>query len=84
MSGGSYDYICFSIDEFGRGIRDQDNNPLRKCFAELVRDVAAVAKEIEWADSCDTSQADAEMAMRVLFNKWKMSNNNDYREGRLR
>ena len=71
MSGGSYDYVCFNIKEFANEIRDKDTNPLRAEFSELVHDVATIAKEIEWADSCDTSQEDANRALGQFFMKWK-------------
>lgn len=71
MSGGSYDYMCFKIKDFANEIRDQDTNPSRKKFAELVRDVAKVAHDIEWADSGDYGQEDAEKSLNEFFSKWR-------------
>jgi hypothetical protein len=70
MSGGSYDYIYFKIKDFANEIRDQDTNPLRKNFAELISDVAKVAHDIEWADSGDYSQEDADKSLNDFFSKW--------------
>jgi hypothetical protein len=70
MSGGSYDYVCFKIKDFSSQIRNQDSHPLRKEFAEIVRDIAKVAHDIEWADSCDYSQEDADRSLTDFFSKW--------------
>jgi len=70
MSGGSYDYICFKIKDFASQIRDQDTNPIRKEFSEIVRDISKVAHDIEWADSCDYSQEDANKSLNEFFSKW--------------
>ena len=67
MSGGSYDYICFKIEEFSRGIYRQDTNPRRKAFASIVRKMAHVAHEIEWADSGDIGQEDADKSIDDFF-----------------
>jgi hypothetical protein len=73
MSGGSYNYVCYKIEEFAREIRYQEGpgeiHEYRKRFSDLVKDVAKVAKEIEWADSCDTSQEDCHKAIKEFFEK---------------
>lgn len=72
MSGGSYDYICFKIKDFANVLRDQETNPNRKKFAELLRDVAKVAHDLEWADSSDYSPEDATKSLDEFFSKWEL------------
>ena len=72
MSGGSYDYICFKIKDFANTLRDQETDNNRKKFADLLRDVAKVAHDIEWADSCDYSQEDGVKSLNEFFNKWNI------------
>lgn len=54
MSGGSYGYIYTKIEEFADSLRV--TTPERKVFRTLLYNVALAAHDIEWADSCDTSQ----------------------------
>ena len=37
MSGGSYDYICYKIQDFSESIDHQDKIPRRAAFAELMK-----------------------------------------------
>lgn len=70
MSGGSYDYVCFKIKDFANILRDQEKDPNRKKFSELLKDVAKVAHDIEWADSSDYSQEDSRKSLNEFFSKW--------------
>lgn len=62
MSGGSYDYFYARIDNFADEIRDT-GNPLRDAFRIHLGKVAKAAKAIEWADSGDWEESDAEEAI---------------------
>lgn len=63
MSGGSYDYFCFKMEEFADSIRGQENNPRRAAFAQLCKLIAKAAHDIEWVDSCDYGKGDENKAI---------------------
>ena len=64
MSGGSHDYICFKIQEELCGqMRDAELN-------DLVQDVANLAHDLEWADSCDISYEDYKTSIHKFKEKW--------------
>jgi hypothetical protein len=55
MSGGSYEYACFSlnnnfIEEFERNLK---GDPLRIAFLDHIRKVEKAMHDIEWVDSGD-------------------------------
>ena len=56
MSGGSYDYAYFKVEEFARSLRC--NTPQRKAFRTLCDKVAKAMHDIEWVDSCDYGEGD--------------------------
>jgi hypothetical protein len=56
MSGGSYDYAYYRIEELAREIRP--TTPLRKAFKTLLVKVAKAAHDIEWVDSGDYGPGD--------------------------
>jgi len=58
MSGGSYDYACFRVEEFAEALRKTDEDPGRVAFKELLILVAKAMREIEWVDSGDKSDGD--------------------------
>ena len=53
MSGGSYDYICYKLEDFSQSIDHQDKIPRRAAFAELMSLCSKAARAIEWVDSGD-------------------------------
>ena len=64
MSGGSYDYMCYRIEEYYVGhMKDMELNDLMKDIANLVHD-------LEWADSCDISDEDYFKTVIEFKNKW--------------
>lgn len=65
MSGGSYDYISFKIQEIE--IRNPDYNPRRIVFQKLLSLVAEAMHDIEWVDSGDTCPGDEHAAIDACF-----------------
>lgn len=56
MSGGSYDYVYLQFDNFAAELRNRHpTDAVMLAFADYVREIAKVAKDIEWVDSGDTS-----------------------------
>lgn len=68
MSGGSYGYAYQRVEDVAFEIEKRHmNSPLFRAFAKRLREASVVMREIEWADSCDTSQEDAAKAIRAFF-----------------
>lgn len=68
MSGGSYSYFFDKVIDTASEIAGRHKGQaLHQAFADHLHRVADVLKEIEWADSCDTSQEDAQKAIREFF-----------------
>lgn len=67
MSGGSYDYACFRVKDVAGEIRSRHRQPLFVAFADHLERVADVMQSIEWADSGDTLQEDAERDIRAFL-----------------
>lgn len=65
MSGGAYDYAYTRIEDLARQIRG--TTPLRRAFKTHLQLVAKAAHAIEWADSGDSDEPDAESAIRECF-----------------
>ena len=61
MSGGSYDYVCFKIDQIE--IMDAKDNPRRMAFQQLLILVAKAMHDIEWVDSADYGPGDENEAI---------------------
>lgn len=64
MSGGHYDYAFSRVRTMADEIRPF--TPLRKAFVDHLRQVAEVMRAVEWADSGDISDEEANDAMRSL------------------
>jgi hypothetical protein len=67
MSGGSYDYVCFKIQETAGSIRNQESNPRRAAFAHLLHLVGEAMHDIEWVDSGDYGTGDENRAIDACF-----------------
>ena len=52
MSGGSWNYLCYVIDD-AADILIEDKDPLRKAFGKKMKLAAAAMHDIEWVDSGD-------------------------------
>ena len=60
MSGGSYDYVSYKIDEAAGTLRSRHpRQPHVVALAVFLEELAPLMHDIEWADSCDTEWDDA-------------------------
>ena len=65
MSGGSWDYACYSIDEAAGHMERWDHE-----LADLMRDLSGVCRDCEWADSSDTSRESGAESIGRFKDKW--------------
>jgi hypothetical protein len=65
MSGGSYEYICYKIEEIE--LSGKDKSPRRAAFQRLLKKVAEAMHDIEWVDSYDKSPGDENEAIDECF-----------------
>ena len=64
MSGGSFDYMCFQVENtYGGEMRDCELN-------EMIVDLCKVLKELEWWQSGDTSEEDYRKSVKEFKTKW--------------
>lgn len=63
MSGGHYDYFCWKMDELDNEFRDKE-------IDDLWSDLKVLAKELEWWQSCDTSEEAYRKAVSKFKAKW--------------
>lgn len=52
MSGGSWDYVCFRIDEAAERLK-RERCPYRRALGEKMLLIGKAMHDIEWVDSCD-------------------------------
>ena len=69
MSGGSYDYACYSLENnFIEELeRNTNHDPLRIAFLEHIRKVAKAMHDIEWVDSSDYGPGDEHEAIKACL-----------------
>ena len=66
MSGGSWEYLCFKIqDAADQLVHSKD--PLRKAFGKHMSLVADAMHDIEWVDSGDKGHGDEIEAIRAVL-----------------
>lgn len=58
MSGGSYEYLCFKMQEAALKLMKRDQSAYRKAFGELMMKCSKAMHDIEWVDSADLSEGD--------------------------
>lgn len=64
MSGGSHNYVYYQIEENLCGqMKDAELN-------DLMKDVAKLAHDLEWADSCDISEETYFKTVNKFKAKW--------------
>lgn len=63
MSGGSLDYVCYKVDDAARYVKD-------KKVRELLRDVANLLHDLEWAQCDDISEEDYLETLKKFKKKW--------------
>ena len=64
MSGGSYEYICYKVEEqcVGR-MHDAEMD-------EMMKDLAKVLHDLEWWDSDDIGEEDYRKTLKKFKAKW--------------
>ena len=67
MSGGSYDYISFKIDDAAHQLRNKENDSRRASFAMLLELIAEALHKIEWVDSGDCASGDEYESIDEVF-----------------
>ena len=65
MSGGSWDYACYAIDEAAGHMERWDHE-----LSDLMRDLSGVCHDCEWADSADASRESGCAAVARFKTKW--------------
>lgn len=74
MSGGSYDYICYKLEEeCGGRMYDAEMN-------DLIKDLCEVLHDLEWWKSSDVSEEKYRNSLTEFKKKWFCEN----REERLK
>lgn len=63
MSGGSYDYLCYKMEDAARKLMEKNQPNYRRAFGELMMRCSRAMHEVEWVDSSDKSQGDDEDAI---------------------
>jgi hypothetical protein len=66
MSGGSYEYFYFKLNDFADEVRDS-NDPRRIAFKKLMKLCADAAHDIEWVDSGDYGKDGADKSLDKVF-----------------
>ncbi|MCK5138644.1 MAG: hypothetical protein KAQ85_02275 [Thermodesulfovibrionia bacterium] len=65
MSGGSYDYFCYKIDDIELKRNTTDNR--RIAFQKLLSLVSKAMHDIEWVDSGDYGEGDDHEAIDACW-----------------
>ena len=64
MSGGSYNYICYKLEEECKGaMYDAEMN-------DLIVDLCGVLHDLEWWQSCDISEEAYRKSLSAFKKKW--------------
>ena len=72
MSGGHYDYACYTVSVFADMLLPEANTPLRMAFLKHLRKVEKAMHDIEWVDSGDYTPGDEDAAIKeALGENWK-------------
>lgn len=66
MSGGSWDYFSFKLEEVATRLCG-DKTPLRKAFGKHLKECAEALHQIEWSDSGDTSEDGWKASVRAAL-----------------
>jgi len=64
MSGGSYDYICYKLEE------QCENNMHDAEMNDLIKDLCKVLHDLEWWDSGDISEEAYRKTLSAFKKKW--------------
>jgi hypothetical protein len=64
MSGGSYDYACFRVEEA------YENQMFDVELNEMIIDLCQVLHDLEWWQSCDIGEEQYRETVQVFKDKW--------------
>lgn len=67
MSGGSYDYSCFRVNDMAQDTRIKFGSPLRRAFGKHLELVSEAMRMVEWVDSSDYSPGDENEAIKRVL-----------------
>lgn len=67
MSGGSYDYAYFKVQDFINEMETREMTPERKRFAVLLTLVRDAMRAVEWVDSGDYADGDENSVIEKAF-----------------
>lgn len=68
MSGGSYDYLYYKIEDAGRQLVRAEQPEYRRAFGQLLLKCAAAMHDVEWVDSSDYGPGDDKKAIMQCIN----------------
>lgn len=63
MSGGSWDYLCYKMQDAAHRLMRKEECTYRRAFGELMNKCADAMHDIEWVDSSDKSEGDDEVSI---------------------
>ena len=66
MSGGSWDFLCYKVEDAAIELQES-KDPLRRAFGEHLRLCANALHDIEWVDSSDMSPGDDRPAIELAL-----------------
>ena len=66
MSGGSWDYLCYKLEEAASRLKGEKCE-YRRAFGNHMELVAKAMHDIEWVDSCDYSRGDEIEAIQAAM-----------------
>jgi hypothetical protein len=69
MSGGSYDYLCYKIEEAARRLCSKDEPDYRRAFGAHLFKVAEAMHDVEWCDDADMSPGADEKSIMECITK---------------
>jgi len=67
MSGGSWDYLCYKMEDAAKNLLTE-KCIYRRSFGDWMRLAAKAMHDIEWVDSCDYGEGDELEAIKKIVN----------------
>ena len=71
MSGGSWNYVCYKIEDTAQRLLES-RDPMRRALGEKLLPFAHALHDIEWVDSSDYGPGDdVEAIKKALGDNWE-------------